>query len=145
MEARCRTCVGCRTRAHKAQLLRFVADGRGRVTLDPLQRAAGRGVYVCPEGTCLARACRGGFARGLRRRVAAGDAAALRSTVVAGLEGALASELARGVVDGRVRRAGVAGAPVGAVVDGQGIEVLEQRLREQVAALRRKLQRLGHE
>ena len=56
-----RTCIGCRRKAPKDELVRIVraAGGRGRV--DPAGRAPGRGAYVCNVG-CLSQAVR-------RRRV----------------------------------------------------------------------------
>jgi predicted RNA-binding protein YlxR (DUF448 family) len=46
-----RTCVSCRQKAAKAELLRLVADQDGRVLIDHRQRALGRGAYLHPE--CL--------------------------------------------------------------------------------------------
>lgn len=42
-----RQCVGCRTRAHKRQLLRFVRGGDGEWVLDRAARRDGRGAYLC--------------------------------------------------------------------------------------------------
>ena len=50
-----RTCVGCRGREAKANLLRIVArDGLGVV--DPRQTEPGRGVYLHSSRDCLDRA-----------------------------------------------------------------------------------------
>src|SRR6516225_1671168 len=61
-----RTCVGCRARAAKSDLLRVV--GRGdEVVPDPLARLPGRGAYVHPSQTCFEQAQRRrGFSRALR-------------------------------------------------------------------------------
>jgi predicted RNA-binding protein YlxR (DUF448 family) len=51
-----RTCVGCRKRTAKRQLLRVVAgdEGSGRAVLpDPDGRAPGRGAYLHPTSECL--------------------------------------------------------------------------------------------
>lgn len=61
-----RTCVGCRERDGKRQLVRYVA-GAGSVVRDERQRATGRGAYVHAGGECLDRAVQSrGLARALR-------------------------------------------------------------------------------
>jgi predicted RNA-binding protein YlxR (DUF448 family) len=61
-----RTCVGCRGRAPKASLLRFVAR-EGHVAPDPTGSAPGRGAYVHRTGACIDRAlARGALDRALR-------------------------------------------------------------------------------
>ena len=65
-----RTCVGCRQRAPKQQLLRVVAGQQGsdRVVLpDPASRAPGRGAHLHPTTECLELALRRrAFPRALR-------------------------------------------------------------------------------
>ena len=68
-----RTCVGCRSRASAAELLRVVADpaepsGAIRVVRpDPGRRAPGRGAWVHPDQRCVAQAeRRRAFGRALR-------------------------------------------------------------------------------
>src|SRR5204863_9876892 len=61
-----RTCVGCRERAAKSELLRIVAAGSELVP-DPLARLAGRGAYLHPSQRCLEQAQhRRAFSRALR-------------------------------------------------------------------------------
>lgn len=49
-----RTCIVCTRKGPKWSLLRIAADcERETAFLDPLQRAPGRGAYVCPQ--CLPR------------------------------------------------------------------------------------------
>ncbi|HSV37410.1 MAG TPA: YlxR family protein [Nocardioidaceae bacterium] len=63
-----RTCVGCRERAPKKELLRVVA-GDGTLVPDPAGRAPGRGAHVHPTPECLALALRRrAFVRALRAR-----------------------------------------------------------------------------
>lgn len=57
---RMRTCVGCRRRRSKDELLRVVRSPDGGVRLDPGGDAPGRGAYVCPDVGC--------FDRGTRRK-----------------------------------------------------------------------------
>lgn len=47
-----RTCVGCRRRRPKPELLRIVRTAEG-VRFDERQRLPGRGAYVCPGRECL--------------------------------------------------------------------------------------------
>jgi uncharacterized protein len=61
-----RTCVGCRERAARADLLRVVADG-GRLVPDPARRRLGRGASVHPDLRCVELAeKRRAFPRALR-------------------------------------------------------------------------------
>ena len=56
-----RTCVGCRERATKFELLRVVASDRGaglEVVPDPARRAPGRGAHLHPTPECLTLALR---------------------------------------------------------------------------------------
>ena len=61
-----RTCVGCRGRAAKHELLRVVA-GDGALIPDPAGRAPGRGAHLHPTQECLDLALRRrAFGRALR-------------------------------------------------------------------------------
>ncbi|MBN0047878.1 YlxR family protein [Streptomyces actuosus] len=61
-----RTCVGCRERAAKAELLRIVAI-EGECVPDPRGTLPGRGAYVHPVPVCLDQAVRRrAFTRALR-------------------------------------------------------------------------------
>jgi len=51
-----RTCVGCRGRAEKSELVRLV--WQQSVVIDLAQRQPGRGVYLHPGPDCLAQAVR---------------------------------------------------------------------------------------
>lgn len=66
-----RTCIGCRKRAAKSELLRVVAgsdaDGRPAVVPDPKSIAAGRGAHLHPTSGCYDLAVRRkAFTRALR-------------------------------------------------------------------------------
>ena len=61
-----RTCVGCRIRAVKSDLLRVVAVD-GEIVADPSARSPGRGAYLHPSVDCLEQARRRrAFPRALR-------------------------------------------------------------------------------
>lgn len=53
-----RRCVGCDTSRPKRELLRIVRTPQGALELDPQGKRPGRGVYVCPDATCLDAAVR---------------------------------------------------------------------------------------
>jgi uncharacterized protein len=53
-----RTCLGCRRRRPKHEMLRLVRRADGRVDAD--RAAGGRGAYVCAETECLERALKPG-------------------------------------------------------------------------------------
>ena len=50
-----RQCVGCREMKTKRELIRIVKSPEGAVSLDFKGKLPGRGAYVCPQATCLAR------------------------------------------------------------------------------------------
>ncbi|GLV99836.1 YlxR family protein [Streptomyces lavendulae] len=75
-----RTCVGCRERAAKNDLLRIVAVGDECVP-DPRGTLPGRGAYVHPAAVCLDQAVRRrAFPRALRSAGAL-DTAALSTAL----------------------------------------------------------------
>ena len=57
MTAPVRTCIGCRERAVKTELLRLVWRGAA-VGADPSQTEPGRGAYLHPRTQCLEAALR---------------------------------------------------------------------------------------
>ncbi|MBR1873677.1 MAG: YlxR family protein [Eubacterium sp.] len=50
-----RTCIGCRKRTDKDELIRIVFDGQDQVSLDPAKSMPGRGAYVCNDRGCFER------------------------------------------------------------------------------------------
>jgi predicted RNA-binding protein YlxR (DUF448 family) len=78
-----RTCVGCRGKADKRDLLRIVRVDEGRVAVDPSGSAPGRGAYVHHDAGCVEAALEhGAVARSLRTGLAAEGAARLRNDLV---------------------------------------------------------------
>ena len=82
-----RTCIGCRKKGPRSELLRLVAEGSGStaVVVDERRRMAGRGAWLHFSETCLALAIkRRAFGRALKgatgiadveRRIKAGTGA----------------------------------------------------------------------
>ena len=48
-----RTCIGCKEKKDKKDLIRIVKDKDGNITLDRTGRANGRGAYICDNIQCL--------------------------------------------------------------------------------------------
>ncbi len=140
-----RSCVACRTSRPRQGLVRFVADERGRLRPDPGQRQPGRGVYTCATEACIHRAAsKGGFARGLKRRVAKMDPTSLMATTAIAVEEEYRSLLEQGRRDGRAAaRSPRQGRNDREVVAGSGWVVKDPRLGRRVAALSEQAARLG--
>ncbi|MCD6419909.1 MAG: YlxR family protein [Synergistetes bacterium] len=54
-----RTCIGCREKKPKRELIRIVRTPEGKVFFDPTGKASGRGCYICPSLSCLKKALKG--------------------------------------------------------------------------------------
>jgi len=55
-----RTCLGCRQRRAKGELVRLVRAGDGEVVVDAGGSRPGRGAYVCAVPECVQRALKPG-------------------------------------------------------------------------------------
>ena len=51
-----RTCIGCRGKFVKSDLLRFVRDATGSLRADSTGKSPGRGGYVCRTEACISAA-----------------------------------------------------------------------------------------
>ncbi|MCC6094166.1 MAG: YlxR family protein [Eubacterium sp.] len=51
-----RTCVGCREKKAKKELIRILRTPDGEIRLDFTGRQNGRGAYICADAACLAKA-----------------------------------------------------------------------------------------
>ncbi|HJS27143.1 MAG TPA: YlxR family protein [Actinomycetota bacterium] len=77
-----RTCVGCRGRATKDELVRVVRGSAGEAELDRTGSAPGRGAYVHRRLECMDEAfVRGSLSRALRTSVSKERAATLRADI----------------------------------------------------------------
>ena len=48
-----RTCVMCKTKTDKRQLLRIVRTPEGNIEFDPTGKKNGRGAYLCTKDECI--------------------------------------------------------------------------------------------
>ena len=47
-----RTCVICRSKKAKIELIRLVLDKDNRIIIDEFRKKEGRGIYLCDDGSC---------------------------------------------------------------------------------------------
>jgi len=77
-----RTCVGCRGKAGRRELLRLVRSADGAVRADPTGSAPGRGAYVHRDAGCVDLALtKGSLGRALRTGLGPEEAARLRRDI----------------------------------------------------------------
>jgi uncharacterized protein len=83
-----RTCIACREKRPKRELVRVVCTPEGSVEIDERGKRAGRGAYVCREAACLQLAVQPQrLSRALKCQVAAEEAAALKAQIAVLLQG----------------------------------------------------------
>ena len=51
-----RRCVGCNEQKSKREFVRVIRTPEGEILLDETGKANGRGVYLCPNKSCLQKA-----------------------------------------------------------------------------------------
>ncbi len=73
-----RTCVACGDKKPKTDLVRLARSPHGRVSVDPIGRAPGRGAYVCGLGCLDSAAARNRISRSLGQTLSTGDLETLR-------------------------------------------------------------------
>ncbi len=78
-----RTCVACRTERQKRDFVRIVRGPDGSVSLDRSGRAAGRGAYLCADGSCWSAALK---KKSIERALSVALPAEVRATLEAGPE-----------------------------------------------------------
>ncbi len=51
-----RTCIGCKSKKNKTELIRIVKNKNGEIKFDPSCKMDGRGTYICKNENCLNKA-----------------------------------------------------------------------------------------
>ena len=54
-----RTCTICRNKGNKESFVRVVRTKEGEISIDQTYKVNGRGLYVCKNGDCIAKAIKG--------------------------------------------------------------------------------------
>ncbi len=87
-----RSCIACRLKLPKRDLIRVVRTPEGTLEIDLKGKKAGRGAYLCRKQQCCEAALQPGrLSQALKSQVEAPEAVALRTAVSALLE-SLATE-----------------------------------------------------
>lgn len=77
-----RRCVGCGEQKPKKELLRIVALPTGEIEVDRTGKKSGRGVYICDNAECFAKAFAShGLERSLKRPVSRDVYTALKDSL----------------------------------------------------------------
>ena len=75
-----RTCIVCRQKRPKREMIRVVCSPQGDIQVDPRGKLPGRGAYLCPTVRCWQNLSGQALARALKCPVRAQDVAALQSS-----------------------------------------------------------------
>ena len=54
-----RTCIGCREKKDKYELIRIVCNKNNEITVDFKQKSSGRGAYICKNVNCFDKVQKG--------------------------------------------------------------------------------------
>jgi predicted RNA-binding protein YlxR (DUF448 family) len=82
-----RSCIACRERYPKRELLRVVRSPEGTFEIDPKGKLAGRGAYFCRNRQCWEEALQPGrLSKALKCRVSAEDVMMLKAHALAQIE-----------------------------------------------------------
>lgn len=78
-----RTCVACRTKADKRDLVRIVLNPDGTVSVDPTGKAPGRGAYLCRNAECIKKELKAHrLSSGLKHKVTDEELASIADTIL---------------------------------------------------------------
>lgn len=79
-----RSCIACRERYPKRELIRVVRTPEGTLEIDPKGKRAGRGAYLCRNRQCWEEALQPGrLSQALKCRVSAEDVVTLKMRALA--------------------------------------------------------------
>jgi predicted RNA-binding protein YlxR (DUF448 family) len=62
-----RTCIACRKKGEKGELIRMAASPAGVIVIDYTEKVPGRGAYICPERQCIEKLLKAGAGGALSR------------------------------------------------------------------------------
>lgn len=65
-----RTCIGCREKKNKTELIRIVCNKDGEISIDRNEKKQGRGAYICDNKDCLEKAIKNnGLEKAFKRKI----------------------------------------------------------------------------
>ncbi len=86
-----RSCIACRQKLPKRELVRIVRTPEGTIEIDPKGKRSGRGAYLCRQQQCWEQALQPRrLAQALHCPVSAEDVAALQALAAVVIGGAVA-------------------------------------------------------
>ncbi len=98
-----RSCIGCRARHERGDLVRLVCSPEGEVVVDRYLKAPGRGAHLCYDLECLELAIkRRAFRRAFKRNVLPVVAERIASSVLAAIDQRVSDGLALGRRSGQI-------------------------------------------
>ena len=113
-----RTCLGCRMKKPKKEMVRIVGGPEGNATFDLSGRLPGRGAYVCPALSCLNDLKTSSLQHVLKRKITLAPPGELRETLLASLERQFTGLLSIGRKAGKLEYG--ADAVAAAIASGRG-------------------------
>jgi len=75
-----RTCIACREKRAKRELIRIVRTPQGTIEVDPRGKKSGRGAYLCSRPACWDLLDEGMLSRALKWQVNADQIAELKAS-----------------------------------------------------------------
>ena len=78
-----RSCIACRAKLPKRELIRVVRTPGGTLEIDPKGKRAGRGAYLCRQRQCCETALQPGrVSQALKSKVGATEVEALKASIL---------------------------------------------------------------
>ena len=82
-----RSCIACRAKLPKRELIRVVRTPEGTLEMDPKGKRAGRGAYLCRQRQCCEKALQPGrLSQALKCKAGTTEVAALKDSVLSLIE-----------------------------------------------------------
>ena len=97
-----RTCLGCRTKRERKEMIRIVRHPEGHAVFDVDARLPGRGAYVCPAPRCVSKLTSPALSHHLRAKVTLPDHARLTAALASSWDLKIRNLLSIGLKSGQV-------------------------------------------
>ncbi|MDK2895980.1 MAG: uncharacterized protein PWP04_100 [Candidatus Atribacteria bacterium] len=77
-----RTCIACRERKEKRELIRIVRSAIDKVEIDPTGKKSGRGAYLCRKEECISKLSKADLSRALKSNLSESDYSVLKGSLL---------------------------------------------------------------